>query len=134
MSLTVWNLQKKKDEVLYMLSQLTKICFSEPNYVTLHSIINIMTENSTIMTHNMPQQWFQAITIWNLSEKCYCKPTMTDVVVWLSCYVFIFAIWNCLTTVNLCLRIFFFQKLSVIGKISIRWSEKKHKTIDKVEM
>ena len=29
-----------------MLSQITQICFNEPDYVTLHSIMNIMTENS----------------------------------------------------------------------------------------
>ena len=60
--------------------------------------------------------------------------TMTDAVVWLSSYVYIFAIWTYLTTVNQCLAILFFQKLGDIGKISIRWSEKKHKTIEKFEM
>ena len=59
---------------------------------------------------------------------------MTDVIVWLSCYVYIFAIWTYLTTVNQCLTIFFFRKLCVIGKISIRWSEKKNKTIEQMEM
>ena len=29
---------------------------------------------------------------------------------------------------------FFFQKLYATGKISIRWSENKHKTIETVEM
>ena len=32
------------------------------------------------------------IGTWLLSEKGYHKHTMTDVVVWLSCYVYIFAI------------------------------------------
>ena len=32
------------------------------------------------------------------------------------------------------LKNIFFQKLCVIGKISIRWSENKHKTIEKVEI
>ena len=59
---------------------------------------------------------------------------MTDAVVWLSCYVYIFAIWTYLTTVYQCLTIFFLQKVCVIGKISIKWSEKMHKTIEKVEM
>ena len=37
-----------------------------------------------------------------------------------SCYVYIFAILLYLTTANQCLTIFLFQKLCVIGKISIR--------------
>ena len=52
----------------------------------------------------------------------------------LSCYVYISAIWTYLTTVNQGLIMLFSQRLCVIGKISIRWSEKKHKTIEKVEM
>ena len=41
---------------------------------------------------------------------------------------------NYLTTINQCLAIFVFQIFCVIGKTSIRWSENKHKTIEKVEM
>ena len=52
----------------------------------------------------------------------------------LSCYVYIFAISIYLTRVKQCLTIFFFQKLWVIGKISIRWSEKRHQTNEKVEI
>ena len=74
------------------------------------------------------------ITLWHLSEKGYYKCIMTDVVVSLSCYVYIFAIWTYLTAVNQFLTIFFFQKLCVNGKISIKWSRKKYKTIEKVEM
>ena len=59
---------------------------------------------------------------------------MTDAAVWLSCYVYIIAISTYLTTVNQCLTISFFQELCVIGKISIRLSEKQHQTIEKVEM
>ena len=72
--------------------------------------------------------------IWHLSENGYYKHTMTDVPVWLSCYVYIFAISTYLTTVNHCLTIFFCQQLCVIGKISIRWSKKRHQIIEKVEM
>ena len=39
-------------------------------------------------------------SIWHLSEKGYYKHTMADVVVLLSCYVYIFAIWTYLTTIN----------------------------------
>ena len=45
-----------------------------------------------------------------MSEKGYYKHTMTDAVVWLSCYVYIFAIWAYLSTVNYRLTIFFFSK------------------------
>ena len=58
---------------------------------------------------------------------------MTDVVVWLGCYVYIFAIWTYLTTINQCLRIFFFKKLYVIREISIESCEKNSETIKKVE-
>ena len=54
---------------------------------------------------------------------------------WLTVVNFVLiVVSNYLTTVKQCLTIYFFQKLYVIGKISIRWSEKKHKTIEKVEM
>ena len=47
--------KNKKNEVLHMLFQITQICFNEPDYVTLHSIMNIMTENGAKMTHKMTQ-------------------------------------------------------------------------------
>ena len=46
---------ERKDEVLFMLFQVTTICFNEPDYITLQSIMNIMTENGAKMTHKMPQ-------------------------------------------------------------------------------
>ena len=46
-----------------------------------------------------------------MPEKGYYKHTMADNVVWLSCYVYIFAIWIYLTTVNQWLIIFFFPKI-----------------------
>ena len=103
-----------------MLLQMTQICFYESDYVTLHTDMSIMTENHAKITHKLLQYQFQAIIIWHLSEKCYFKRTMRDVAVWLSCYVYIFAILTYLTTVNQCLTMFFSQKLCVIGKISIR--------------
>ena len=33
-----------------MLFQITQICFKEPDYVMLHSLMNIMTENGAKMT------------------------------------------------------------------------------------
>ena len=47
--------QEKKDEVLYMLSQITQICFNERDNVMLLSMMNIMTENTAKMTHDMSQ-------------------------------------------------------------------------------
>ena len=75
-----------------MLFQMTQICFNEPDNVTLHYIINIMTEKGAKMTHKRPEYWFYANYVWHLSEKCYYEHTMTDFVVWLSYYVPIFAI------------------------------------------
>ena len=125
---------KKKTEVWCMLLQITQICFYESHYVTLHSDISIIKEDDAKITQKLPQYLFWAIIIWRLSEKCYLKHTMTYAVVWLSFYVFIFAILTYLTTVNQCLTIFFVQKLYAIGKIFIRWSEKKHQIIEKVDM
>ena len=59
---------------------------------------------------------------------------MTDSAVWLNCYIYAFAMLTYLTTVNQCLTIFFSQKLCVIGKIFFRCGEKKHQTIEKVDM
>ena len=38
-----------------MLFQITQICFNESDYVTLHSIMNMITQDGTKMTHKMPQ-------------------------------------------------------------------------------
>ena len=103
-----------------MLLQMTQICFYESDYVTLHPDMSIMTENRAKMRHKLLQYQFQIIIIWYLSEKCCFKHTMGDVAVWLSCYIYIFAVLTQLTTVNQCLTMFFLQKLCVIGKISIR--------------
>ena len=35
-----------------MLFQVTHICFNEPDYVTLHSIMNIMAENGAKVIEN----------------------------------------------------------------------------------
>ena len=34
--------KKKRDEVLFMLFQMTPVCFNKSDYVTLHSMMNIM--------------------------------------------------------------------------------------------
>ena len=41
---------------------------------------------------------------------------------------------NYLATAKQCLTMLFFQKLYANGKIFIRWSENKHKTIETVEI
>ena len=86
------------------------------------------------ITHKLPQYYFYAIIIWKLSEKCHFKHTMNDAVVWLSCYPYIFAILTYFTTTNQCLTMSFSQNLCVIGKIFIRWYEKKHQAIEKLDM
>ena len=47
--------------------------------------------------------------------------------------MYVFANLTYLTTVLQCLTIFFSQKLCVIGKIFIRWSENNHQTMEKVD-
>ena len=41
-----------------MLFQKTQMCFNEPDYVTVHSVMNIMTANPAKMAHKMLQQCF----------------------------------------------------------------------------
>ena len=57
-----------------MLYKTTQICFNE----SLYSIMNIITKNETKLMYKMPQYWFEAIIMWNLLEKGYYKPTVTD--------------------------------------------------------
>ena len=70
-----------------MLFQKTQMCFNEPHYVTVQSAVNIMTANGAKMAHKMSQQHFYAIIIYHLLEKGFYNHTMTNVGVWLSCYV-----------------------------------------------
>ena len=42
-----------KDEVLFMLFQITQTCFNEPDYVMLLSIMKIMRDNGAKMTLKM---------------------------------------------------------------------------------
>ena len=88
-----------------MLFQITQICFSESDYVTIYSVMNVMTENSAKMTHKMPQ----------VLSYCYLAPLRKGLLqahhdkccslVKLLCIYF--AISTYLTTVNHCLTIFF---------------------------
>ena len=48
-------IKTRRDEVLFMLFQVTQICPNEFDYITLHSIMNIITENSVKMTDKMLQ-------------------------------------------------------------------------------
>ena len=41
-----------------MLLQITQMYFNEPDYVTVHSVMNIMTKNGTKVTQRLPQQCF----------------------------------------------------------------------------
>ena len=119
MSLIVWNLQQI-ERWGFILFQRTHVCFNESDYVTRHSAMNIMTKNGTKIMYKMPQLRFLVINIWYLSEKGYYKHTMGGVVVWLSCYVYIFAIWTYLTIVNQCLKIFFLKAI-ICHKENLLW-------------
>ena len=55
LSLIVWNLQKKKEEVCCMLFQITQMCFNGSDYATLHSLMKMMIENGVKMTQKLPQ-------------------------------------------------------------------------------
>ena len=103
-----------------MLLQMTQICFYDSDYIMLHLDMSTMTENRAKMTRKLLQYRFYALIIRHVSEKCYLKDTMRDLVVLLSYYAYIFAILTYLTTVNQCLTMLFFRKLCVIGKISVR--------------
>ena len=47
--------EKEKDQVLCMLFQKTPICFNESGYVTLYTIMNIITEHGAKMPLKMRQ-------------------------------------------------------------------------------
>ena len=59
---------------------------------------------------------------------------MTNIAIWLSCYVYIFAILLYLTTVNQCLTIFFFKNYMSLERSPLDETKKKHQTIEKVEI
>ena len=44
--------KRKKGEVLCMLFQITHTYFNEPDYVTLHSVMNKMAKNGAKITKN----------------------------------------------------------------------------------
>ena len=48
--------KNKKDDVLCLLFHIIQICFNEPDYFILHSIMNIMTKNCARMTHKILHQ------------------------------------------------------------------------------
>ena len=89
-----------------MLLEITQICFYESDYVTIHSNMSIMTENSVNIMQKLSNINFELLSSGTY-QKCYFKHTMTDAAVWLSCYVCIFAILTYLTMFNQCLTIFF---------------------------
>ena len=80
-----------------MLFQKTQMCFNEPDYVTVRSAINIRTAKGAKMVHKMPQQCFQVVILCQLMERDYKRHTITNLVVWLSCYVYILAILSYFT-------------------------------------
>ena len=49
---------------------ITPICFKEPNYVVLHSVVNVMAEKRTKMTKNGAIMVL-VINIWYMSENGY---------------------------------------------------------------
>ena len=59
---------------------------------------------------------------------------MTNIAIWLSCYVYIFAILLYLTTVNQCLTIFFFINYMSLEMSPLDEAKKKHQTIENVEI
>ena len=128
--------KKKKNEVPRMLFQITQICFSESDYVTIHSVMNIMTENSAKMTHKMPQ----------VLSYCYLAPLRKGLLqahhdkccslVKLLCIYF--AISTYLTTANHCLTIFFSKiyvslersPLDEAKKASNHWKSRNVKNVN----
>ena len=113
LSLIVWKLQKKKEDVRCWLSN-PALCHEQ---------------------HDKKQHQNDGETSTLLVLSYYYLAPVTKVLSQahhgICCYVYIFAILTYLTTVNQCLTIFF-SKSYVIGKIYIRWNEKKHQIIEKV--
>ena len=119
-----------------MLFQITQICFSESDYVTIYSVMNIMTENIAKMTHKMPQ----------VLSYCYLAPLRKGLLqahhdkccslVKLLCIYF--AISTYLTTVNHCLTIFFSKNyvslerspLDEAKKASNHWKSRNVKNVN----
>ena len=59
---------------------------------------------------------------------------MTDAAVWLSYYVYIFAILTNLATVNQCLTTFFPKNYVSLERSTLNEVKKKHQTIEKVDI
>ena len=99
MSLIVWKLQKKKEDVRCTLYQVTQIFFNDGNPALCH-------EQHDKKRH---QNDGETSTLLVLSY-CYLAP-VTKVLLQahhgICCYVYIFAILTYVTTVNQCLTIFF---------------------------
>ena len=93
-----------------MLLEINQICFNESDYVTLHSVINIMKKRCQNGAYNAA---IMVLSYYYLApvRKGLLQAHHTDVAVRLSCYVYIYAISAYLTTVNQCLIIFFFPKI-----------------------
>ena len=65
------------------------------------------------------------MAIWHLLKKAYCKHTMTNVAVWLSCCVYILAVLSYLTTLSQCLTIFFFENYVPLKRSPLAQAQKK---------
>ena len=127
------KIYKKKRLVPCMLFQKTQMSFNESDYVMKHPAMNIMTANSAKTAQKNATiflSYYYLVLVGKgllqaHNDKC-CS------LVKLLCIDFCYFIL--LNHSYQCLTIFFFQTLCVIGKISIRWSGKKHQTTGKVEM
>ena len=108
--------KKKKNEILCMLFQKNQMCFNEPDYVTVRFVMNIMTPNRAKMAHKMFLSYYYLAFVRNgllqaHNDKCCSLVKL----LWI--YFCYFILLNHGQTV---LKHIFFQKLYVIGKISIR--------------
>ena len=93
------------------------MCLNDSNYVTVHSLINTMTANGakrlTKCRDDVSRQFFsitcrkRVTFFYHFLQKGCQKHTMRNVGVQLSFYVYIFATFGYLTTVNQYLTTFF---------------------------
>ena len=99
MSLIVWKLQKKKEDVRCMLYQVTQIFFNDGNPALCHE------------QHDKKRHQNDGETSTLLVLSYYYLAPVTKVLLQahhgICCYVYIFAILTYVTTVNQCLTIFF---------------------------
>lgn len=117
-----------------MVFQRTRIYFNEFDYPTLDSIMNIITKTALKWRKKCCNNCFKLLLSDSCQKKSYYKHTMINVGVWLSCYVYFFAIWAYLTTVNQWWAMFFSKDFVWLERCSLDEAKNSTKPFEKVEL